>query len=166
MKKFFVMLTVALAATALFVSCDDDDDKKDNLGKAVAGSYDVNCDVKIGEAPSAAYDAKIVFTRINDTNAKVNLNDLTIDQVGAVTVEVASIKLGGKPAGVTIDYTGNLSVSIAGGNPVELPGTIKGTIAPEATTTDVVKLNVTVDASSLEMGTITIVVTDAAATPQ
>lgn len=157
MKRIFIYLAMALAASALFVSCNKD--KEADLGKAAAGTYNVTATITMAGMPSMApVNAKLVITRLTNTTAKFEIQDLIIQGVGetAIPVSVQEVELGGTASNVTVDQT----VSIAFGAST-VDGTIKGNITPEAAE----NINLTIVLTHDSMN-ISVKITDAQEQPQ
>lgn len=137
MRKAFMYLAMAAAATVLFVSCDDkknDENTDPTIAEAVAGSYDVTCE--IGMVPDGGMtidpaDATLKVTKVTDNTVKFEIADFKMGDT-TIPIEVTSVELSGTNAKATVDYEGKIKYSA-----MEVDdATIEGSITPETKVVD------------------------------
>lgn len=125
MKKYLLILCVALMPMVALTSCSDDDDDP-TLAETVAGTYDV----KLAMAGAEATDGQIIITRKTDTTADLELKDFSIAGISLGSVKLTNpVDLKGTIAAVAIDHSETIKVTIAEGAPeMDVPLNLKGTI--------------------------------------
>lgn len=111
MKKFFIMLCVALIPALTIVSCssDDDDAPVPALAPTIEGTYPVDIYFGIGTDPdmSTPYDGTVTINATADNVASLSLAGFSIDG-GSTEIPIAlgGIQTSGTENAVQVSYEG------------------------------------------------------------
>ena len=113
MKKYFVILCLALMPLGTFISCSDDDDDpkpEENLAEQVKGEYILDVKVRqiIEEQPTDWYtlpgEVKMIVTPFENSKTKVTLDLAQVDYTGTIyDFQAFEIVLQDDGAGVKIE---------------------------------------------------------------
>ena len=120
MKKFFVILSMAILPMVALTSCNNDGDDDINYGAIVASDYTVDITVKVGEAPAVTLEDKsIKITRVSDKTAKVKVTGIEWvmdpDQPAVpVTLDEFTVNLSGTESNVAIAFDSKVNANVGG----------------------------------------------------
>jgi len=107
MKKYFVILCMALMPTLAFTSCDDDDDdppRDPDLALNVQGDYALTGEITIQEekVPLSAVVLKVTKAGESKTKVKFDLSEISVGDV-VYDVQAFDVDLGGAENNVNFD---------------------------------------------------------------
>ena len=130
MKKYFLILCVALMPLVAFTSCSDDDDDE-SLAAAVAGTYNVTIGGVPTSATAAAETPQLILSKNTDTSIDFKLAGFGVSGI-VIPVDLKGVPVTGTRANVAIDHTTTLKdvelPELMGGKqdiPAKLQGSIK-----------------------------------------
>lgn len=134
LKETFKYLFMAVALTAGFASCSDDDETETPAAQVVAGTYSGWSKFVFSYKPAGmSYDAQTVtLTAVDDETVTVGY---TSDDLGSSEITATVVK---GTDGYTLSGEGKFSMGMSGSEAKEYDCTLEGTVSSDKATYSIV----------------------------